>query len=146
MRQKVKVASLRTIKNRSERIKELERELAGERARLDAMGNESLNRFAATEVMGWSADSAAARDFHPTESWTDAGRLWEKARERGMYFALEGNGRAWLADSLQNEDVWRDVWRSVKASTGPAALTKVVCRELGWKREQVAAIDAAREG
>ena len=94
--------------------------------------NESLACFAATKVMGWSADSAAARDFNPAESWADAGVLWETARERGMYFALESSGRDWIASSLQNEYVWR----FVKASTGPAALTKVVCRELGWKGEE----------
>ena len=93
--------------------------------------NENLARFAAKQVMGWSPDSAAARDFNPAESWADAGMLWEKAAEHGMYFSLESGYRQWRVIPQQDDDPY-----ITASNTGPDALTKAICRAFGWKGEE----------
>jgi len=97
--------------------------------------HESLARFAAENVMGWSPDSAAARNFNPAESWADAGVLWEKAREKGIFITLSGQPVGpWIGQGIRAD---------ASSDSGPRALSLAIAKAFGYGEQ--AAIDAAEE-
>jgi len=99
--------------------------------------NESLARFAATEVMGWSADSAAARDFNPAEVPADMMQLWEKAHQDKVGITLRNDYEGWQGTYAG--------FSIVDSDSGPAALTEVVCLAFGWKGEEDAQVEQKQD-
>jgi len=72
------------------------------------------------------------RRLDPT-SWLDAGMVWERAREMGVYVTLHGNPKeGWKA--YYPIDLHRSLTlERADADSGPLALCLAVARATGWE-------------
>jgi hypothetical protein len=111
--------------------------------------DESLEKFLAESVMGWewcegnamtmfagrweepNGGTHLPQFWNPLKSWSDAGQLWERVREKGLQLQLSGWPKEWFAAF-----VWRaapSVRGDVSADSGPHAITEAIARATGWE-------------
>ena len=110
--------------------------------RMQTERDDSLKAHLATKVMGrregarspsgarvWIDDATGGAYYDSSlDSWADAGKAWEKAREMGIVISLTGAPLApWMAQTISHDS---------KDASGPRAICEAVAMVTGWEEPQ----------